>query len=106
MEVRVVWYALRARPPGNPPPPAGSLVGKPIERTDSLAGSWRAPAGDSRATSVHQRASMATARQQLGEFGEQRVVKDCSCLRCKRPGSLLRLPPNFKCADVICDFCG
>jgi Dam-replacing family len=49
---------------------------------------------------------MATARQQLGEFGEQRVVKDCSCLRCKRPGSLLRLPPNFKCADVICDFCG
>lgn len=49
---------------------------------------------------------MATVRQQLGEFGEQRVVKDCSCLRCKRPGSLVRLPPNFKCADVICDFCG
>src|SRR4051794_5078994 len=49
---------------------------------------------------------MPTVRQQLGEFGEQRVVRDCPCLRCKRPGSLVRLPPNFKCADVICDFCG
>jgi hypothetical protein len=49
---------------------------------------------------------MATGRQLLGEFGEQRVVKDCACLRCKRPGSLVRLPPNFKCADEICDFCG
>ena len=51
-------------------------------------------------------AAMATVRQQLGEFGDQRVVKDCACLRCKRLGSLVRLPPNFKCADVICDFCG
>lgn len=49
---------------------------------------------------------MATVRQQLGEFGEQKVAKDCACPRCKRIGSLVRLPPNFKCADVICDFCG
>ena len=49
---------------------------------------------------------MATARQQLGEFGEQRVVKECACPRCKRLKSLVRLPANFKCADVICDFCG
>ncbi|UVC11713.1 hypothetical protein IHQ71_00365 [Rhizobium sp. TH2] len=49
---------------------------------------------------------MATARQTLGEFGEQRVVQDCGCPKCKRPKTLVRLPPNFKCADVICDFCG
>ena len=49
---------------------------------------------------------MATARQALGVFGEQRVVKDCSCPRCKRPKTLVRLPNNFKCADLICDFCG
>ena len=53
-----------------------------------------------------QNGSMATARHQLGEFGEQRVVKDCACPRCKRLKSLVRLPANFKCADVICDFCG
>jgi hypothetical protein len=47
-----------------------------------------------------------TARQTLGEFGEQRVVKDCGYPRCKRSRTLVRLPPNFKCADVICDFCG
>lgn len=49
---------------------------------------------------------MGTARQLLGTFGEQRVVADCSCPRCKRVRTLTRLPPNFKCADVICDFCG
>ena len=49
---------------------------------------------------------MATARQLLGTFGEQRVVADCSCPRCKRAETLVRLPTNFKCADVICDFCG
>jgi len=26
--------------------------------------------------------------------------------RCKREGTLRRLPANFKCADIICDFCG
>ena len=49
---------------------------------------------------------MATERQSLGAFGEQRVVKDCACPRCKRSRTLVRLPNNFKCADVICDFCG
>jgi hypothetical protein len=38
---------------------------------------------------------MATARQVLGNFGEERVVRDCSCPRCKRSKT-----------DVICDFCG
>lgn len=48
---------------------------------------------------------MATARQALGAFGEERVVKECSCPRCKRERTLIRLPTNFKCADIICDFC-
>ena len=47
-----------------------------------------------------------TTRQKLGVFGEMRVVKDCLCPRCKRAKTLKRLPTNFKCADVICDFCG
>ena len=34
------------------------------------------------------------------------MTQDCSCPRCKRPKTLRLLPPNFKCADVICDFCG
>ena len=49
---------------------------------------------------------MATAKQELGTFGEEQVVRDCSCPRCKRLRTLVRLPSNFKCADVICDFCG
>ncbi|MBN9457483.1 MAG: hypothetical protein J0I54_12715 [Bosea sp.] len=50
---------------------------------------------------------MATARQVLGKFGEDQVVRQCACPRCKRPPkTLVRLPANFKCADVICDFCG
>ena len=49
---------------------------------------------------------MATARQKLGKFGEERVVKDCTRPSFKRARTLARLPTNFKCADVICDFCG
>ncbi|WP_407193818.1 DpnI domain-containing protein [Bradyrhizobium sp. STM 3566] len=49
---------------------------------------------------------MATARQVLGDFGETVVAKTCSCPKCKRPKTLKRLPNNFKCADLICDFCG
>jgi type II restriction enzyme len=49
---------------------------------------------------------VATANQQLGLFGESKVVKDCACPKCKRSRTLVRLPTNFKCADVICDFCG
>jgi type II restriction enzyme len=47
-----------------------------------------------------------TPRQDLGAFGEELVRKTQSCPRCKRSRVLRRLPPNFKCADIICDFCG
>lgn len=49
---------------------------------------------------------MPTGRQVLGLFGETKVVRECACPRCKRSKALVRLPSNFKCADVICDFCG
>lgn len=49
---------------------------------------------------------MVTAKQELGMFGEVAVSKRCSCPKCKRPKTLKRLPTNFKCADLICDFCG
>ena len=49
---------------------------------------------------------MATARQELGKLGEEHVARQCSCPKCKRSKTLVRLPPNFKCADLICDFCG
>lgn len=49
---------------------------------------------------------MATAKQELGALGERLVVQNCTCPRCKRQRTLRTLPPNFKCADVICDFCG
>lgn len=49
---------------------------------------------------------MATAKQDLGAWGEQLVAKRCSCPKCKKSGTLKRLPTNFKCADLICDFCG
>ncbi len=62
--------------------------------------------GEAKRGLSEQNGSMATARHQLGKFGEQRVVKECACPRCKRLKSLVRLPANFKCADVICGFCG
>lgn len=46
-----------------------------------------------------------TSRQKLGDYGEEAVTR-LSCPHCKRPRTLRRLPLNFKCADVICDFCG
>lgn len=49
---------------------------------------------------------MATAKQELGALGEKLVVQHCACPRCKRARTLKTLPANFKCADVICDFCG
>ena len=49
---------------------------------------------------------MATARQELGAFGERYVAQQCACPKCKRSKTLVLLPPNFKCADLICDFCG
>src|SRR4051794_28647634 len=51
MKVRALWYGDPASKARNQLWSASTLVGKPIERTDSLAGSWRAPAGDSRAAS-------------------------------------------------------
>lgn len=50
--------------------------------------------------------AMSTEKQKLGEYGEKLVIGTCACPNCKRQGSLKRLPPNFKCADLICDFCG
>ena len=49
---------------------------------------------------------MATKKQKLGDFGEKMVVKNCHCPKCKKAKTLKRLPKNFKCADVVCDFCG
>ncbi len=49
---------------------------------------------------------MATKKQELGEWGEILVAKKCPCPKCKQLGTLKRLPTNFKCADLICDFCG
>lgn len=49
---------------------------------------------------------MPTSKQVLGAWGERLVAKYCSCPKCKRSGTLARLPNNFKCADLICDFCG
>jgi Dam-replacing family len=41
----------------------------------------------------------------LGDYGEA-VVARLPCPKCKRERTLRRLPVNFRCADVICDFCG
>ena len=49
---------------------------------------------------------MSTTKQATGELGEKLVVKHCSCPKCKRDRTFKLLPTNFKCADVICDFCG
>jgi len=49
---------------------------------------------------------MATNKQKLGELGEQFVVKNCMCPKCKKEKTLKRLSANFKCADLVCDFCG
>ena len=50
---------------------------------------------------------MATSKQELGNFGETFVTKNVNCPSCKRSAQTLRLlPTNFKCADIICDFCG
>ena len=48
----------------------------------------------------------ATRRQALGTWGERTVADTCNCPRCTRTKTFRLLPRNFKCADVICDFCG
>jgi type II restriction enzyme len=47
-----------------------------------------------------------TEKQILGKAGEIFVIRNCDCPKCKHSNTLRLLPPNFKCADVICDFCG
>ncbi|WP_308219602.1 DpnI domain-containing protein [Azospirillum argentinense] len=47
-----------------------------------------------------------TERQSLGDWGEKKVSELCFCPSCKRSKTMKLLPPNFKCADLICDFCG
>jgi len=47
-----------------------------------------------------------TTNQKLGLWGERLVARRLACPRCKKYFALRRLPPNFKCADIICDFCG
>ena len=47
-----------------------------------------------------------TKKQELGEYGEKLVIKKCDCPECKKNKTLKRLPNNFKCVDIICDFCG
>lgn len=49
---------------------------------------------------------MTTKQQALGAWGEQIVARMCWCPRCKRQGTLKRLREGFKCADLLCDFCG
>lgn len=49
---------------------------------------------------------MPTDKQALGDRGEKLVCATQSCPSCKRNRTLRALPRNFKCADVICDFCG
>jgi hypothetical protein len=51
-------------------------------------------------------ARMPSEKQKLGEKGERLVTKICACPRCKRERTLRQLRANFKCADIICDFCG
>jgi hypothetical protein len=40
---------------------------------------------------------VTTQRQKTGAFGETHVTRDCACPRYK---SFVRLPNNFKCADI------
>ena len=47
-----------------------------------------------------------TNKQVLGDFGEELIAKQCSCWNCGRKKTYKKLPKNFKCADLICDFCG
>ena len=49
---------------------------------------------------------MATDKQKLGDWGEKLVSQKCACPKCKREKTTRLLPPNFRCADLICDFCG
>jgi len=49
---------------------------------------------------------MKTAKQILGNRGEELICKYFACFKCKKRNTFKRLINNFKCADLICDFCG
>lgn len=49
---------------------------------------------------------MATSKQKQGKYAEELVTRYCSCPRCKKDKTLKILPQNFKCSDIVCDFCG
>ena len=45
-------------------------------------------------------------KKEFGDWGEKLVAKSCVCPKCKKKNTFKLLPTNFKCADLICDFCG
>jgi hypothetical protein len=50
---------------------------------------------------------MATEKQEIGASAERLVAQRARCPGCKPTATTFKvLPPNFKCADLICDFCG
>jgi type II restriction enzyme len=49
---------------------------------------------------------MPTDKQILGKLGEKLVTKRIPCPGCKKSNTLQPLIQNFKCLDIICDFCG
>lgn len=49
---------------------------------------------------------MPTIKQQTGNYGELAVVRNCDCPRCGKYRTLKQLKNNFKCVDLICEFCG
>lgn len=50
---------------------------------------------------------MTTEKQAFGAAGERLVREHTDCPGCKSDGRTFRiLPSNFKCADLVCDFCG
>jgi hypothetical protein len=48
----------------------------------------------------------ATKNQTLGELGEKAVRDNVACPRCARTKQLVKLGPNFPCADLVCKHCG
>ena len=49
---------------------------------------------------------MPSDKKALGDWGERQVASNCACPKCKRSKTMKLLPTNFKCADLVCDFCG
>lgn len=62
--------------------------------------------GISRRASRWNSFDMRTEKQNLGDWGEALICQKFDCPKCKRKKTLKKLPVNFKCADIICDFCG